>query len=87
MAVKTRALRKVRSLKKAGISDEICIKVLLELTVDERDTQSVVDTILAFFEDERRELLNEIERIESEYHRHVEICTRERQGQSFGLGE
>lgn len=51
--IKTKVLRRALSLRKDGLSDEICIKVILDLCRDVRDPDQTTacSTIVAFMED------------------------------------
>lgn len=74
--IKTKVLKKALGLRKSRLSDEVCIKVILDLCLDARDPQqaSACATISAFFAEQRKELEYQYDRLEAEYMGHLEIC-------------
>jgi len=74
--IKTKVLKRALSLRKSGLSDEVCVKVILDLCIGARDPQqaSACATICAFFDAQREELQHRFEMLEAEYLGHLEIC-------------
>jgi len=76
--IKTKVLKRALSLRKSGLSDEVCVKIILDLCADARDPQqaSACATICAFF-DARRSCLEQMYKdLEMEYLNHLQTCAK-----------
>jgi hypothetical protein len=78
--LKAKVLRRALALHKSGISREMCAAVIYDLCKDSRDPQNAAafSTIDAFYETLSHNLKYDLERMEGEYTKHLEICSRQK---------
>lgn len=72
--IKVKVLKRALSLRRSHISDEVCVRVILDLCRDVRDLGQLnaCDTIVAFFDERTKNLLDEILTTEEAYKKIVQ---------------